>query len=347
MKLSSILKSEEFAKQLEFLNCTPMDRAMAKVQKVGREFDEVRNVAQPMYISQWLMAVVSNRSTEVNGKYPLISKKMRDEIIKHEQKLPFRRSGLYMAMKVFLQLGLTIELGEERGKLLYKLVMLSFMLPSYNTTIADDIATQMIAKISRRMDKIVSLAASTDNLGNDLICAMNDVKTATHKRVRFVRKVLDKKFEKIQAEAQKRSNLIKMPRLAFEQDIVHQMKRTLEYTTQRKAEIVSNAVSETNKTRGMTRHQWHDKSLPDLDQMRRFEYNYHDEGNSGVNKLLFLADVEHWVLDTLHKGCPNLDATYLHQLGTKYMGEAQKIYKNDCIGYSRMVLVMLKIIQVH
>lgn len=345
MKLSTILKSEEFAKQIEFLNRIPMDRAMAKTQKVGREFDEVRNVAQPMYISQWLMAAVSNRSTEVNEEYPIISKKMRDEIIKREQKLPFRRSGLYMAMKVFLQLGLTIELGQEHGKFLYKLVMLSFMRRIVSKTI--DIGMQMIAKISRRMDKIVSLAASIDTLGNDLISAMNNVTTVTHAKIRAARETFDKEFEQIQAEAQKRSNLMKMPRLAFEQDITHQIKRTLQYTALRKAENVSDAVSETKKTRRINRHQWHDKSLPDLNKMREFGYYYHENGDSGVNKLLFLADVEHWVLDALDKSCSELDAKYLHQLGTKYMGEAQKIYENDCIGYSRMVLVMLKIIQVH
>lgn len=113
VKLSKMLKSEEFAKQIHFLNSKQMNRAMSKSRKAGREFSEERNVPQPMYISQWLVAVASSRCTEVNDACPVISKKVRDEVIMGQENLPFRRSGFYTSMKMFLQLALTIELNAD------------------------------------------------------------------------------------------------------------------------------------------------------------------------------------------------------------------------------------------
>lgn len=340
VKLSTILKSEEFAKQLVDLNHTPRERAMAKVQKVGREFDEVRNARHPQYVSQWLMAAASNRSTEAIKECRVISKKMRDEIIKGDQKLPFRRSGFYIAMKVILQLGLTIQLGEERGHFLYKLTMLKFMRPSYNQVIDDDIAMQMLAKLARRMDKIENRAASANNLGNDLICVKNDVITASRKTIRSVRGHMDKKFAAIQADELKKSNLKKLPRLHFEQDIIHQMPKTLEYIGLRKAKREPNSVDDSPKLRQIIRHQWFDKGLPDVNKLKRLSY----AGDTEV--LLLLGDIEHWVLEVLDQNYPELQAPYLRELATAYMSKAQTFYENDGFGYSRMVLAMLKIIQV-
>lgn len=340
VKLSTILKSEEFAKQIIFLDCTSRNRAMSKAKKVGHEFDEVRNVPHPMYVSQWLMAVASNRSTEVNTECHLISKKMRDEVIKGEHKLPFRRSGFYITMKVFLQLGLTIELGDERGKFLYKLVMLSFMLPLYHAkTIDDDIAIQMMAKIARRTDKTESYAASADYLENDIISLKNDIIVSGRETIRSIRERLNRKFEAIQVYEMKKSDIKALPKLQFEQDKTHQIPRTLKYTKLRKSDTVSEAVPDSTKVRKILRH--HDKTLPDIDKIHGLSY-----GASEIDVLLFLADIEHWILDVLDESISELDAHYLRRLATTYMSKAQTFYKNDCFGYSRMVLTMLKIIQV-
>lgn len=315
---------------------------MTKTKKCGHEFDEVRNVPHPMYVSQWLMAVASNRSTEVNKECHMISKKMRDEVIKGEHKLPFRRSGFYIAMKVFLQLGLSIELGDERGTFLYKLVMLSFMLPSYHEqAIDDDIAIQMMAKIARRMDKIENCAASADYLENDLIGLKNDIIAVAREKIRIIREKLDRKFKAIQANERKKLNLEPLPRLQFEQDTIHQIPRTLKYTESRKTETVSNAVNDSPKARKIIRHQWLDETLPSVDNMYRLSY-----GASEIDVFLFLGDIEHWILDVLDENYPELGADYLRTLATEYMSKAQTFYKNDCFGYSRMLLTMLKLIQV-
>lgn len=402
---STMFKSEEFAKQIHYLYHTEMDRAMAKVRKSGREFTEQRDVPHPMYCSQWLLGVVSNRSTVVDDGCRVISKKMRDEIIMGAGSLPFRRSGFYTAAKVFLQLGLTIALCDERGKFLYKLIMLKFMCRSYNDkTIDDDIAVQIISKIARRMDKIEHYSKSFDELGSELVELKNAVISSARKLVKDVRTKMDRHLCSILANECRKGYLEAMPRLPFERDKIHQIPNILQYIDFRnkkmdaksvqkpskprqiirqprmpliymfsseryspfienresidgppfnsmyaniKAEyddfrsqgFVSESVNESPQPRQITRHPWQNVNRPEVQKIQ----NIHGE----VDTLQLLADVENWILATLDKNYPNLCADYLGELSTAYLSKAQEFYRDDCFGYSKMVLSMLKIIQVY
>lgn len=140
---------------------------------------------------------------------------MRDEVIKankpkadEEHELPFRRSGFYTAMKVFLQLSLTIELGAECGRFVYKLVMLKFMSQlSQQHSVDADIAMLMIAKMARRMEKIVVYAQFAEELGKDLTKLKNVVFTDVERTIRFERERLDENFAAIQAAEHRSSHL--------------------------------------------------------------------------------------------------------------------------------------------
>lgn len=342
VKLSSLLKSEEFAQQIYFLNSTQMDRAMPKTKKVGAEFSEDRNVPHPMYLSQWLMAAVSNRSTKVNDEFPVISKKMRDEVIKGKENLPFRRSGLWISLKVFLQLGLTVEVGENMGKLFYKCIMARFMSEicchDELNSLDDDIRIQMVAKLARRMDKIDHYTAS--NLDPGSIKRIKSNMTLCRKRIQMIRERLNKNLSDIYAKECQISCLTAMPRLQFDRDIVHQMPKVLQYIKLREADVVSNTIHNnvTNNVR-ITRHLWDDLTLPDVSLLNVV--------SGEIDVLQLLADIEHWVLVILDERYRDCTADNLRQLATAYMSKAQAFYENDCVGYSKMVLVMLKLIQVN
>lgn len=341
-----MLKSEEFAKQILFLNNTAMERAMPKSTKVGLEFAEVRNVPHPMYISQWLMAVASARSSQIKEAYPLISKKMRDEVIKEikaktdqQHEVPFRRSGCYTAMKVFLQLSLTIELGAERGRFVYKLVMLKIMSQLCAKHSVDaDVAIQMLAKMARRMDKITNLAESKDELGNALIQLKDLVFVDVAKIIRNERGKLDEKFEAIQTKERRASSLEAMPRLKFEQDIIHQIPELRKYIALRNAKIVTAPIDNYPRPRRIIRHAWENMAFPDISQLNQ------DSGEIDVSQIL--VDFEHWILVTSVENYRNFSANQLRQLATAYMTKARAFYTGDCFGYSKMVLAILKIIQV-
>lgn len=333
--------------QINFLNNTAMSRAMPISRKVGREFPEVRNVPHPMYVSQWLMGVASNRDSEVNNECPVISKKMRDEVIKaikpkadKEHELPFRRSGFYTAMKVFLQLGLTIELGAERGRFVYKLVMLKFMSQLCQPHPVDaDIAMQMLAKMARRMEKIANYDGFTDDLGKDLSELKNVVFADVGKTIRSERERLDANFVAIQAEEHGTSHLKALPRLPFERDIDHKIPKLLAYIEERNAISVSDRVDNYPKPRRIFRHAWQNMAFPDVTLLEKVS----DE----VDVLQLLADFEHWVLVAFDETYNRFGVHQLRQFATAYMSKARSFYEKDCFGYSKMALVMLKIVQVN
>lgn len=310
---------------------------MSKTRKAGHEFSEERSPSHPMYVSQWLMAVASSRFTEVNNEYPVISKKIRDEVVMGQDLLPFRRSGFYTTMKVFLQLGLTIKLGDGHGKFLYKLCLLKFMCALCNNdrTADDDVLMQMIAKMARRTDKIEKCAATAPDLGSDLIAFKDGVKKDAIETVRSVRKKLNERFEAIQANERRLSDQKPLPRLDFERDITHQIPKLTKYFIMRDAEIVWEAVDNFPRPRRIIRHSWETKTFPDVQQLKAV--------SGEIDTLQLLADFEHWILNL---GTYYHSSSSMRQLAKEYMLKAQSFYQNDCIGYSRMVLVMLKIIQV-
>lgn len=311
---------------------------MPKSQKSGAEFSNKKNVAHPMYVSQWLMAATSNRCTKVNDEFPVISKKMRDELIVAKGLL-FRRSGFYTAIKVFLQLGLTIELGEKRGKLLFKLVMLDFMCGACKHRIVDDdIAVQMLAKMARRMDKIKHFSASVDEIGNHLIGHKNAILVNTGNAIERIRIKLQQKFGAIQAKECKISTLESMARLPFEQDIFHKIPKIMKFIKFRSSETTTEPVVNYRKPRQIIRHYCDNTTFPDVNLLRKV----YDE----LDVLQLLVDVENWVLEKSDENYHNFSVTSLRALATEYMSKADKFYKDDCFGCSKMVLVLLKIIQV-
>lgn len=309
---------------------------MPTSQKAGHGFVEVRNVPHPMYVSQWLVAIASNRSSQVNEEFPVISKKMRDEVVMGQEYLPFRRSGFYTAMKVFLQLGLTIEMREERGKFVYKLVMLKFMSRFCNKHSVDpDIVIQMLAKIARRIEKIRNVVDSAKELGNELLTLKNMIMDEAVETIRVARKTLNANYVAMQTNV----SLPKMQRLPLEQDVDHQIPNLLAYIEKRNAKTASGSVDNHPNAKHITRHAWENMAFPDVNKLSRV--------SAEIDVLLLLADFDHWILVALEKNYRNHTTSSIRTLATRYMSKAQPFYQNDCFGYSKMVLAMLKIIQVH
>lgn len=336
-----MLKSEEFAEQIQHLNSKQMSRAMSKSMKSGTEFDEDRNVPHPMYISQWLMAVASSRSSTVNRTCPVISKKMRDEVIKGKERgeLPFRRSGFYTTMKVLLQLGLTVGLGPKRAKFIYKLAMLKFISGLCQDHSVDaNIAIHMLAKIARRMEKIKKSATSADYVCKGLDKLKEQVLVDAGKTIRTEREKMNKIFDAIQENERRTSTLEAMPKLPFEEDIIHQIPKLLEHMATRNANIVSNPVDNYPHPRNIIRHAWQNMAFPEVGLLSQV--------SAEIDILQVLADFEQWILVALNENYRNYTASRLRALANAYMSKAHSFYQNDCFGYSKMVLVMLKIIQV-
>jgi len=121
---SALLQSKDFLEQLGYLTQTQIYMTLSQASKAGNRFSEVRDVADPMFITDWAMAVLSNEESQICKAFPRIRKKVRDDVNWCQSSLPFRRSGLWLTAKVALQISLIRELGPEYGPVVYKALMI-------------------------------------------------------------------------------------------------------------------------------------------------------------------------------------------------------------------------------
>lgn len=91
-----IIKSESFAELLTDLINDEFEVAMPKTSKSGSEHIEIRNVAYPLLISEYLFSIlVSNSNVNEQMLPKKIKKKNRDDVLFKNALKPFRRSGSY------------------------------------------------------------------------------------------------------------------------------------------------------------------------------------------------------------------------------------------------------------
>eukprot|EP01088_Endostelium_zonatum_P019601 TRINITY_DN684_c0_g1_i6.p1 TRINITY_DN684_c0_g1~~TRINITY_DN684_c0_g1_i6.p1 ORF type:complete len:295 (+),score=34.35 TRINITY_DN684_c0_g1_i6:43-885(+) len=111
VKRSELFNSKIFAKQIYNLATTPIGDALPTSSKGGTEFPEERDVANPRFVSEFLLGSLLDDSSEEPTKRELIHvvKKVKDAVVWKDCLSPFRRSPLYNMAKIVLQLSLVNE----------------------------------------------------------------------------------------------------------------------------------------------------------------------------------------------------------------------------------------------
>ena len=130
----------------------------SKTQKSSYTFNETRDVPESHYVCQWWIQQLQGIKIENDtNKLVQFKKKHRDQIRWKHSATPFRRSGLWMTIKVILQTILTQRLG-TLGNLIYKLLITLFLTYYINSmrtaNIEIDNLVHGIRKIARRLNKI-------------------------------------------------------------------------------------------------------------------------------------------------------------------------------------------------
>ncbi|KAF0981521.1 hypothetical protein FDP41_012178 [Naegleria fowleri] len=169
-----LLSSQDFINQLQSL-CMDLEETMATSSKGRKRQTEVRDVASPKLIFDWLLPTL----TDCVGHVPVttVQKKIRNSIEWKDSLKPYRRSGLWMCIKTCLQLNLVWSFGMKKGTLLYKIFMLRFM--SYlcsksEGTMSFDLVMQMLSKLSVRLAKLESMIEKS-TFDNNLVSLSQNV----------------------------------------------------------------------------------------------------------------------------------------------------------------------------
>ncbi|CAF5069396.1 unnamed protein product, partial [Rotaria sp. Silwood1] len=165
--LSQLLSSVHCELLLEFMKNTI---EYSKSYKSSYTFDETREVPISHYVCQWWIIQFQGvqNDNQINTSISF-KKKHRDQIRYKNSALPFRRSGLWMTMKVVFQSILTKRLGKI-GTIVYKLLITDFLTYFISTReklirsrISIDLLMHCLRKIVRRLNKIDGLLSTIDS----------------------------------------------------------------------------------------------------------------------------------------------------------------------------------------
>ena len=136
-----------------------------KAYKASRKIGEPREVPVSYYVCQWWIQQFQGITIDNNSNPPIeFKKKHRDQIRWNNSLLPFRRSGLWMTIKVVFHTILTKRLGHV-GTIVYKSLItyfLTFIIYEIHHQISTDLLVHCIRKIVRRLNKIECLLSSVD-----------------------------------------------------------------------------------------------------------------------------------------------------------------------------------------
>lgn len=343
VEMSKLIKSKDFAEQISHLHEMNRNRII-EGGKGEAPFQIDIDASTAKYVSQWLIGAASNRESKVSTKFPSISKKMRDE-----PGQGFRRSGLWVTIKVFLQLSLTIALGATNGKYMYKLVMLRFMstmcecFSEYSErNLNIDTAVEVIAKTARRIEKLANFPDASVYT-QSMLDLTAEVKAEAIECIAMVRDILQKTHKKMLSRETKETKLNTTGQLKFDEHIFHKLSLNFDNYLKRRNNAICRIVLKEEKCEQDVKIKFEFEifnaaNVPDVQQMAKL--------SNDRETLRFLCDVENWVLIYLDDSQKKSDVKYLRDLATEYLAKALHFYKNDPVAYSTMVLTILKIIQV-
>ena len=143
---------EELATFLEQMDRDELDDAMPSVRKGGAEVAETRDTASPKYITGMLSGILRGMGRAADNPQR-IQKQVRDDVLWHDALLPWRRSPLWLVIRVAIQTTVAFGGGEELYKSFMIFVMSRLLDSAERSNFASDTLFVMRAKLSRRVVK--------------------------------------------------------------------------------------------------------------------------------------------------------------------------------------------------
>ncbi|KAJ5802893.1 uncharacterized protein N7503_005343 [Penicillium pulvis] len=146
---------EIMAQTIARMSHQPVAGTKPKVKKAQEEHDEDRDTTHPKMVTELLMSILRPRCTDVTAAQ--ISKNTRDEVMWLNCRSPWRRSPLWLLVRVILQLAFRRLSKEEGSDDLYKEFMiffLAFIVGRVSNAMRSESHFLMSAKIVRRLLKL-------------------------------------------------------------------------------------------------------------------------------------------------------------------------------------------------
>jgi hypothetical protein len=153
-----------FASTLAKMSCQRAAETTPKARKAGQMHDETRDTTHPKMVTELFMGVLRSVGAPANVSHQW--KNTREEIMYHKGLLPWRRSSLWLLIRVALQLVFSrLASSPNASQDLYKMYMaflLSYVLElAHAHSLPSEHFYAMNAKLARRLMKLGSPAAGS------------------------------------------------------------------------------------------------------------------------------------------------------------------------------------------
>jgi len=247
--------------------------------KTGQTHDESRDTTHPGMISEYFMSLLLPLGTSINVS--AITKRMREEVLWSNAKLPFRRSPLWLLIRVTLQLIFSrITFSSDLYKLFVTFLMsrilrLSLALPP--SGLESETIYFMQATIARRLLKL------PEQCGNKQVAVLSSINAVLHESA----EQLSNRWQTIRAEQSEGLDMSVLSELQFEKDALVAMPQLDAYIQSLKQRQIA-AVS-TGYSPAVHLVTYPSDELPDLSHTN----------SDGVYLTAKLQAFEQWVSDHL------------------------------------------------
>lgn len=310
---------EELASYLEQMDVDILDSA-AKTKKAGSTVVEERDTAHPRYITQLLTGILHGIGEIVETTR--IRKRIRDDVLWKDSKNPWRRSPVWLVIRVAMQTSLFQD-GHSQYKAFMVFLMARILHQVYKRSFSSDLVFCMRAKMSRRLYKLGPLAPDF-------------VLNTVHETGQAVEHSLQEKWSKVQMDQARAA-----PWAPETLDIPRDTRLSLTNSASHISQILQ------GKSLRNSSYTFHPRQSPRFKSFGAF-CNQDLSNIFSAEPMVALADfesavendIDDWVDTNLHEesGCATI-ATCISQ----YSAAATKLYESNPENQSLMLLTLFEL----
>jgi hypothetical protein len=142
----------ELVTLLEQLDRDELEDAMPTSKKAGSRIVEERDTASPMFVTEMLIGILRGIGRPVvDGSGRRIQKQVRDDVLWNSACLPWRRSPLWLVVRVAIQTTVQHKPGVYKSFMIF--LMSKLLALAQENNVGSDTLFTMRAKLSRRVEK--------------------------------------------------------------------------------------------------------------------------------------------------------------------------------------------------
>lgn len=213
----------------------------------------------------------------------------------------------------------------------YLTAMLNFYCAPLYPTLKVSLVRQLQAKIARRIEKINETFGEQLDQHPDYQNVINDACIVLKK----TRKLVNGQIQDLQTSIEVKSTLGTLKELNFEVHARQSVRKLQDYLTKRLEEPETDQTEQRLVIKDFVRHPFDKPGMPSLKYFTKLK------GNIAIG--MFLYDFENYILYKCDENDHRLPE--LREMSAQYGARAAKHYVGDQLGYSRMLLTHLKIVQ--